>query len=197
MVRKIRRSGGATVDIEEDGTIFVGGINEAVARKAIGMIEGLTKEVKIGEVYTGKVTRLLNFGAFVRSFRQGRPRPHLSTAEDHIDRVEDAVDVDDGDRHGHEDRQPRPHQPLTSRRPSGEGPGSIWRRRWARRCPRGRGGRGPAPAVAVTVVATAAVTVAGLARRRGGFGGDRGGRGGDRGGYSAAAASVVAGRRPA
>jgi len=97
MIRKIQEeAGGATIDIEEDGTVFVGGINEEVARKAIGMIEGLTKEVKVGEIYTGKVTRLLNFGAFVEFLPGKEGLVHISQlAEDHIDRVEDAVDVGD------------------------------------------------------------------------------------------------------
>ncbi|MCC6380904.1 MAG: polyribonucleotide nucleotidyltransferase, partial [Dehalococcoidia bacterium] len=97
MVRKIQdESGGATVDIQEDGTVFVGGINEVVARKAIAMIEGLTKEVKIGEVYTGKVTRLLNFGAFVEILPGKEGLVHISQlGEDHVERVEDEVDVGD------------------------------------------------------------------------------------------------------
>ena len=95
MVRKIQEeSGGATIDIEEDGTVFVGGINETVARKAIQMIEGLTKEVKIGEIYTGKVTRLLNFGAFVEILPGKEGLVHISQlGEDHIETVEDEVSV--------------------------------------------------------------------------------------------------------
>ncbi|MBI5946844.1 MAG: polyribonucleotide nucleotidyltransferase [Chloroflexi bacterium] len=97
MVRKIQEeSGGATIDIEEDGTVFVGGINEAVARKAIAMIEGLTKEVRIGEIYTGKVTRLLNFGAFVEILPGKEGLVHISQlGEDHVESVEDEVSVGD------------------------------------------------------------------------------------------------------
>lgn len=97
MVRKIQEeSGGATIDIQEDGTVFVGGVNEAVARKAIQMIEGLTKEVKVGEVYTGKVTRLLNFGAFVEILPGKEGLVHISQlGEDHVDSVEDEVQVGD------------------------------------------------------------------------------------------------------
>ena len=97
MVRKIQEeSGGATIDIQEDGTVFVGGITEAVARKAIQMIEGLTKEIRIGEVYTGKVTRLLNFGAFVEILPGKEGLVHISQlGEDHVERVEDEVNVGD------------------------------------------------------------------------------------------------------
>ena len=97
MVRKIQEeSGGATVDIQEDGTVFVGGITEAVAKKAVGMIEGLTKEVKTGEIYTGKVTRILNFGAFVEILPGKEGLVHISQlGEDHVESVEDEVSVGD------------------------------------------------------------------------------------------------------
>ncbi|MBN9492299.1 polyribonucleotide nucleotidyltransferase [bacterium] len=97
MVRKIQEeSGGATIDIQEDGTVFVGGINEAVARKAIQMVEGLTKEVQVGEIYTGKVTRLLNFGAFVEILPGKEGLVHISQlGEDHVDSDEDEVSVGD------------------------------------------------------------------------------------------------------
>jgi len=96
-VRKIQEdAGGATIDIEEDGSVFVGAINEEMARKAIQMIEGLTKEVKVGEIYTGKVTRLLNFGAFVEILPGKEGLVHISElTPGHIARVEDAVQVGD------------------------------------------------------------------------------------------------------
>jgi polyribonucleotide nucleotidyltransferase len=96
-VRRIQEdSGGATIDIEEDGTVFVGGVDDSVVRKAVQMIEGLTKEVKIGDVYTGKVTRLLNFGAFVEILPGKEGLVHVSElGEDHVERVEDEVNVGD------------------------------------------------------------------------------------------------------
>jgi polyribonucleotide nucleotidyltransferase len=97
MIRKIQEeAGGATIDIEEDGTVFVGGINEDVARKAIAMIEGLTKEVRVGEVYTGKVTRLLNFGVFVEILPGKEGMVHISQlGADHVERCEDEVQAGD------------------------------------------------------------------------------------------------------
>jgi len=96
-VRKIQEeAGGATIDIEEDGSVFVGAINEEMARKAIQMIEGLTKEVKVGEIYTGKVTRLLNFGAFVEILPGKEGLVHISAlGADHVDSVEDEVSTGD------------------------------------------------------------------------------------------------------
>ncbi|PFG72902.1 polyribonucleotide nucleotidyltransferase [Tepidiforma thermophila] len=96
-VRRIQdESGGATIDIQEDGTVIVGSPNEEVARKAIRMIEGLTKEVQVGEIYTGKVTRLLNFGAFVEILPGKEGLIHISQlGADHVRSVEDEVKVGD------------------------------------------------------------------------------------------------------
>ncbi len=96
-VRRIQdESGGATIDIQEDGTVIVGSPNEEVARKAIRMIEGLTKEVQVGEIYTGKVTRLLNFGAFVEILPGKEGLIHISQlGSGHVQNVEDEVQVGD------------------------------------------------------------------------------------------------------
>jgi len=64
-IRSIVDETKATIDIDNDGTVFIGSPDEETARKAIEMIESLTKEVEIGTIYTGKVTRLMDFGAFV------------------------------------------------------------------------------------------------------------------------------------
>jgi polyribonucleotide nucleotidyltransferase len=97
MIRKIQEeSGGASIDIQEDGTVVVGATSEESAKKAIAMIQGLTKEVKVGEVYTGKVVRILNFGAFVEVLPGKDALVHIAElAEDPVDRVEDAVDMGD------------------------------------------------------------------------------------------------------
>ena len=93
MVRRIQElSGGTTIDIEEDGTIYVSGIDPESVKKAVEMIEALTKEVKVGEVYTGKVTRLLNFGAFVEILPGKEALVHISDLAPHrVNRVEDVV----------------------------------------------------------------------------------------------------------
>jgi polyribonucleotide nucleotidyltransferase len=65
MIRSIIEDTGCSVDIEDDGTVFIGSSNEAMADKAISIIEGLTKDVELGETYDGTVTRLTGFGAFV------------------------------------------------------------------------------------------------------------------------------------
>jgi polyribonucleotide nucleotidyltransferase len=65
VIRSIIEETKCSIDIEDDGTVFIGSSSEEMAQKAISIIEGLTKEIEVGEVYTGTVVRLTNFGAFV------------------------------------------------------------------------------------------------------------------------------------
>jgi polyribonucleotide nucleotidyltransferase len=65
MIRSIIEDTGCSIDIEDDGTVFIGSPNEDMAQKAISIIEGLTKDVELGEKYTATVTRMTGFGAFV------------------------------------------------------------------------------------------------------------------------------------
>lgn len=57
---------GATIDIEQSGLVSVAADNEASLEMAVEMIRNLTKEVEVGEVYTGKVVKIMDFGAFVQ-----------------------------------------------------------------------------------------------------------------------------------
>ncbi len=65
MIHKIIEETGATIDIEEDGTVFVSSDKAEGAKKAIAWIKSLTRELKVGEVFHGKVTKVTDFGAFV------------------------------------------------------------------------------------------------------------------------------------
>ena len=65
MIRSIIEETGCSIDVQDDGMIHVGSTNEEMAQKAIGIIEGMTKEVEVGETYTGKVVRIVDFGCFV------------------------------------------------------------------------------------------------------------------------------------
>ena len=65
VIKKISEESGAKIDIEEDGTVYVAAADQASANKAIEAINAITAEPEIGKIYTGKVTRLMNFGAFV------------------------------------------------------------------------------------------------------------------------------------
>ena len=87
---------GAKIDIEDDGTIFIAAVEEAAANKAIEIITNLTKEVEVGEVYLGKVTRLMNFGAFVEVLPGKEGLVHISKlAKERVENVEDVVNVGD------------------------------------------------------------------------------------------------------
>jgi polyribonucleotide nucleotidyltransferase len=82
VIRSIIEETHCSVDIEDDGTVFIGSANEEMAQKAISIIESLTKDVEVGETYTGTVTRLTNFGAFVE----------ILPGKDGLVRLEDLAD---------------------------------------------------------------------------------------------------------
>ena len=96
VIKKITEESGAKIDIEEDGTVYVAAADQASANKAIEAINAITAEPDIGKIYTGKVTRLMNFGAFVE-FMPGREGlVHISQlAKERVEKVEDVVNVGD------------------------------------------------------------------------------------------------------
>jgi polyribonucleotide nucleotidyltransferase len=96
VIRSIIEETKASIDIEDDGTVFIGAANEDAARQAIQIIEGLTKDAEVGQIYTGKVTRLMNFGAFVEIMPGKEGLVHISELADYrVPRVEDVVQVGD------------------------------------------------------------------------------------------------------
>jgi polyribonucleotide nucleotidyltransferase len=95
-IRSIIEQTKATIDIDNDGTVIIGSPNEEAARKAIDIIESLTKEVEVGAVYTGKVSRILNFGAMVEIAPGKEGLVHISELADYrVARVEDEVKIGD------------------------------------------------------------------------------------------------------
>jgi polyribonucleotide nucleotidyltransferase len=85
-----------TIDIKDDGTVVVGSPDEAAARKAIGIIEDLTRDVVVGTIYTGKVTRILPFGAVVEILPGKDGMVHISELADYrVATVEDEVHLGD------------------------------------------------------------------------------------------------------
>ncbi|MBI5620702.1 polyribonucleotide nucleotidyltransferase [Candidatus Gottesmanbacteria bacterium] len=77
MIRQIIAVTGATVDVEDDGSVMISGTDEAVA-KAVEWVEGLTKDVAPGEEYEGEVKRILPFGAFVEILPGKEGMVHVS-----------------------------------------------------------------------------------------------------------------------
>ncbi len=95
-IRSIIEETKTTIDIENDGTVLIGSDDEAAAQRAIEIIEGLTKDVEVGSIYTGKVTRLMTFGAFVEILPGKDGMVHISELADYrVSSVEDVVKVGD------------------------------------------------------------------------------------------------------
>ena len=95
-IRAIATETKATIDINNDGTVVIGSPDEEAARRAIEIIEGLTKEVEVGSIYTGKVTRLLNFGAMIEILPGKEGLVHISELAEHrVAKVEDVVKLGD------------------------------------------------------------------------------------------------------
>lgn len=95
-IRSIIDETKTSIDIDNDGTVIIGSPNEQSARKAMEIIESLTKDVEAGSIYTGKVTRILNFGAMVEILPGKEGMVHISElAEYRVARVEDVVKIGD------------------------------------------------------------------------------------------------------
>jgi polyribonucleotide nucleotidyltransferase len=95
-IRSIIDETKVTIDVENDGTVIIGSSSKEAAEKAIERVESLTREVEVGAIYTGKVTRLTNFGAFVEILPGKEGLVHISELADYrVAKVEDIVKVGD------------------------------------------------------------------------------------------------------
>ena len=89
-IRQITEESGATVDIDDDGTVKVFGQNAAARDAAIEMIQSITAEAEVGAIYTGKVARIVDFGAFVTILPGKDGLVHISQiAEERVENVAD------------------------------------------------------------------------------------------------------------
>jgi polyribonucleotide nucleotidyltransferase len=96
IINKITAETGTKIDIEQDGRVQIASANEDAARRASQMIEAIVHEVQPGETYRGRVTRLMNFGAFVEILPGKEGLVHISELSyDHVNKVEDVVKVGD------------------------------------------------------------------------------------------------------
>jgi polyribonucleotide nucleotidyltransferase len=140
VIRSIIEETKCSVDVEDDGTVLIGSNREEMAQRAIQIIEGLTKEATVGEIYTGKVTRLTSFGAFVEilpgkdglvrlgdlaEYRVSRPEEVVRVGDEIMVMV---IEVDQMGRINLSRRavlegaqEPRPEQRPASRPPGGGG----------------------------------------------------------------------------
>lgn len=87
---------GVKIDIEDDGLVMVTSTDAESAKKAVEWIQNIVKEVEPGEIYDGKVTRLMDFGAFVEVLPGKEGLVHISQLANYrVGRVEDVVKVGD------------------------------------------------------------------------------------------------------
>jgi polyribonucleotide nucleotidyltransferase len=96
MIRRITEETGATIDIEDDGTVTIAATNPEALNAAKEWVESLVAEVEVGKVYEGTVTRLMSFGAFVEILPGKEGLVHISQlGPERYHNVEDAVHVGD------------------------------------------------------------------------------------------------------
>ena len=96
MINKIIEETGVKIDIEDDGSVFIATSDAQAAAKARRLIEGIAKDVEVGEVYTGKVVRMMNFGVFVELLPGKDGMIHISKlAKGRVEKCEDVVKIGD------------------------------------------------------------------------------------------------------
>jgi polyribonucleotide nucleotidyltransferase len=96
VINEIIEECGVSIDIEDSGKIFVTAEKEEAAKKAISWIKNITREIKVGEVFQGKVKRILDFGAFVEIMPGQEGLIHISQlAPFRVRKVEDVVKIGD------------------------------------------------------------------------------------------------------
>jgi len=87
---------GVQIDIEDDGSVFITSTDDVSAKKAVKWIDNLTHEVKAGETFNAKITRLMNFGAFAEILPGQEGLIHISEMADRrVEKVEDMVKIGD------------------------------------------------------------------------------------------------------
>ena len=96
MINKIIAETGVKIDIEEDGRVFIYSTDSEAGQKALAMIEDIVREIEVGGVYEGTVTKLMSFGAFVDVGCGKEGLLHISKiSKARIDKVEDVLKVGD------------------------------------------------------------------------------------------------------
>ncbi len=96
IINKIIAETGVKIDIKEDGKIFIMSNDSVGAQRALKIIDDLTREIKVGEIYLGKVTKIANFGAFVEILPGKEGLVHISKLDfARVNKVEDVVSVGD------------------------------------------------------------------------------------------------------
>lgn len=96
MINQIIDETGVAIDIEDDGSVFITSTDETSAKKAVDWVMNITREVKAGELFQARITRIMNFGAFAEVLPNQEGLIHISELADHrVENVEDVVHVGD------------------------------------------------------------------------------------------------------
>ena len=96
VIQKIVADSGAKVDIEDDGSVYISGIDQSACENAKKMIEAIVLDPEVGALYYGKVVRILQFGAFVELAPGKDGLVHISKLEDRrVEKVEDVLNIGD------------------------------------------------------------------------------------------------------
>jgi len=96
IINRIIAETGVKIDIEDDGRVFVATPDEEAGAKAISIIEGIGRDIEPGQVFTGKVVRIMSFGAFVEFLPGKEGLVHISKLDKkRVSKVEDVVKIGD------------------------------------------------------------------------------------------------------
>ena len=96
MINKIIAETGVKIDIEDDGRVYIATPDEAAAAKARSLIEGIAKDLQVGDIVTGPVVRIMSFGAFIEYAPGKDGMIHISKlANERVEKVEDVVSIGD------------------------------------------------------------------------------------------------------
>jgi len=96
VIRSLQEETGTRIDIEDDGTVFIAATDRESADQAREMVESLTEEAVVGRIYTGRVVRTTDFGAFVEILPSVDGMVHISQLDsEHVEKVEDIAKVGD------------------------------------------------------------------------------------------------------
>ena len=94
IINQIIDETGVEIDIEDDGLVFITADNPEAGAKALEWVKNLTHEVVPGEVFQGRITRIMNFGAFAEILPGQEGMVHISEiSEKRTERVEDALKI--------------------------------------------------------------------------------------------------------
>jgi polyribonucleotide nucleotidyltransferase len=92
-INALQEEHGVSISVEDEGTVYVAGVNGSAVKQALSAIHGMTRDVETGDIYNGKVVKVTNFGAFVELVPGKDGLVHISRLRPGSERVEKVEDV--------------------------------------------------------------------------------------------------------